>query len=65
MQKFVMKMIAERDELSARIKRARAAVEKPPFGADNTAITLLSEQICAMEKYRECLDKRIRHEGEE
>lgn len=64
MQNFVKKMINERDELSARIKKARAAVENPPFGTDKKGIELLTFQVAAMEQYLDYLDQRIRHEEE-
>lgn len=59
MQEFVRRMISERDELSGRIKKARKALENPPFGAGEDGMRMLAEQVKAMEQYLYWLGKRI------
>ena len=62
MQNFVKKMITEKTELEGKIKRARAAIENPPFGSTKESIMLLGEQIKAMESYHYWLSERITYE---
>lgn len=62
MQKFIERMKIERADLAGKIKRAKAAIENPPFGADKESIDLLSNQVKAMEQYLYWLDERIKKE---
>lgn len=62
MQKFVERMITERDDLKGKISKARKAIEAPPFGTDKTDIELLSMQVEAMDTYMFWLEKRINRE---
>ena len=59
MQEFVRRMISERDELSGRIKKARKALDNPPFGASEDDMRMLAEQVRSMEQYLYWLNKRI------
>ena len=59
MQEFVKKMIVERDDLKGKIKKAKKAVENPPYGSTTDGLRMLSEQITAMEQYLCWLEKRI------
>ena len=55
-------MITERDDLTGKIKRARKAVENPPYGSDAEGMRMLAEQVKVMESYLYWLDERIKHE---
>lgn len=56
--------MTERDDLSGRIKRAKKAVENPPYGADKHSISLLAQQVKAMSEYLDVLEARIQYEGD-
>ncbi len=62
MQGFVKRMLIEQTDLKGKIKKAKKAVDKPPFGADAEAIKMLAEQLKAMENYLYWLSKRIAYE---
>lgn len=62
MQEFVKRMITEQTDLKGKIKKAKKAVENPPFGADAEAIRMLAEQLKAMENYLYWLSERIAYE---
>ncbi len=62
MQEYLKRMYSERDELSGRIKKAKKAVENPPFGSDSEGIRMLAEQVKPMESYLYWLNERISHE---
>ena len=62
MQKFVERMITERNDLKGRICRANKAIENPPFGSDKEGMKMLSQQVTAMESYLYWLEKRIEKE---
>lgn len=64
MQKFVERMKTERADLMGKIKKAKAAIENPPFGADKESIDMLSNQVKAMEQYFYWLEERIKKETE-
>lgn len=64
MQKFVERMKTERADLMGKIKKAKVAIENPPFGADKESIDMLSNQVKAMEQYFYWLEERIKKETE-
>lgn len=64
MQKFVERMKTERADLMGKIKKAKAVIENPPFGADKESIDMLSNQVKAMEQYFYWLEERIKKETE-
>lgn len=63
MQKYIERMITEQKDLEGKIKKAKAALENPPFGSDKQGLEMLTEQVKAMEVYLECLTLRIKYEG--
>lgn len=62
MQKFIERMKIERSDLMGKIKKAKAAIENPPFGSDKESIDMLTEQVKAMEQYFYWLEERIKKE---
>lgn len=64
MKEFVKRMITEKDELCGKIKKARKAIENPPYGSDAEGLRMLAEQVKAMDSYRYWLEERIKHEEE-
>lgn len=64
MKEYVRRMISEKSELSARIARAKKAVEHPPYGMTAEQVRMLSEQLKAMESYLYWLKERLRYEVE-
>lgn len=62
MQKYIERMITEQKDLEGKIKKAKAALENPPFGSDKQGLEMLAEQVKAMEVYLECLTLRIKYE---
>lgn len=64
MKEYVRRMISEKSELSARIARAKKAVEHPPYGMTVEQTRMLSEQVKAMESYLYWLNERLRYEAE-
>lgn len=64
MKEYVRRMISEKSELSARIARAKKAVEHPPYGMTAEQTRMLSEQVKAMESYLYWLKERLRYEVE-
>lgn len=63
MQQFVEKMVKERDELNAKIKKLGAAANNPPFGVNEEKLDLIKRQLTAMNQYLDCLNKRLFIEG--
>lgn len=63
MQEFLKKMHTEKDDLEGKIKRAKKAIENPPFGSDIEGLRLLAEQVKAMESYLYWLNERMTHES--
>lgn len=63
MQEYVKRMITEKTDLEGKIKKAKKAVENPPFGSDTEGLNLLETQIGFMEQYLDVLERRIEHEG--
>ena len=57
-------MISEKTELSARIEKAKKAVEHPPYGMNHEQVRLLAEQVKAMEQYLYWLNERLKYEAE-
>lgn len=64
MQKYVERMITERDDLKGKISKAKKAIENPPYGSDLEGMNLLETQVRFMEQYLAVLEKRIEYEGE-
>lgn len=62
MQKYIERMITEKNDLSGKIKRAENAVLNPPYGSDKQGLLLLAEQIKAMQEYSKILSERIDYE---
>ncbi len=63
MQKFVERMVAEATDLDGKIKKAKSAVQTPPYGMTKEKLMMLSEQIKCMEEYSYWLHERLRAEG--
>ena len=63
MQKYIERMIVERDDLKGKISRAHKALENPPFGSNEESLNLLALQVTHMEKYLDVLERRIEYEG--
>ena len=64
MKEHVRRMTYEKTELSARIEKAKKAVEHPPYGMTVEQTRMLSEQVKAMESYPYWLKERLRYEAE-
>lgn len=64
MQEYVKRMIIEKEDLEGKIKKAKKAIENPPFGADTEGMNLLNTQVGFMEQYLDVLKRRIKHEEE-
>lgn len=64
MKEYVRRMISEKTELSARIEKAKKAIEHPPYGMAVEQVRMLSEQVKAMESYLYWLNERLRYEAE-
>lgn len=64
MKEHVRRMISEKTELSARIEKAKKAVEHPPYGMTTEQTRMLSEQVKAMESYQYWLNERLKYEVE-
>lgn len=62
MQEYVKRMIIEKEDLEGKIKKAKKAIENPPFGADTEGMNLLNTQVGFMEQYLDVLKRRIEHE---
>ena len=63
MQKFIKRMLIERNDLKGKISTAKKVVENPPFGADAKSMELLRGQIGPMEEYLDFLEQRIVYAG--
>ena len=63
MQEYVKRMIVEKEDLEGKIKKAKKAVENPPFGSSKEGLNLLSRQVEAMEQYHSILAERLKLEG--
>ena len=64
MKEYVRRMISEKSELSARIEKAKKAVEYPSYGMTAEQTRMLSEQLKAMESYQYWLNERLKYEVE-
>lgn len=62
MQYYLERMIREKEELEGKIKRAKKAIESPPYGMDKNQIALLVKQVKAMEDYLNWLTERIEYD---
>ena len=62
MQQYLERMIKEKEDLEGKIKRAKKAIENPPYGMDKTQSALLVKQVKAMEEYLACLTERIEYD---
>lgn len=62
MQKYIERMIIEKNDLSGKIKKAENAVLNPPYGSDKHGLLLLAEQVKAMKEYERILAERIEYE---
>ena len=61
MQQYLERMIREKQDLEGKIKRAKNAIDNPPFGMDKNQHALLVKQVKAMEVYLDCLTERIEY----
>ena len=48
MKEFVKRMLIERDDLRGKIKRAKKAIENPPFTSDAEGLEMLKKQVEGM-----------------
>lgn len=62
MQHYLERMVNEKEDLEGKIKRAKKAIENPPYGMDKTQTTLLVKQVKAMEECLACLTERIEYD---
>lgn len=62
MQKYIERMITEKNDLSGKIKKAENAVLNPPYGSDKQGLLLLAEQLKIMKEYERILTERIEYE---
>lgn len=62
MKEYISRMQAEKSELENRLKKAKAALLNPPYGADTEGQNLLNTQVGHMEHYLDILELRIQHE---
>lgn len=64
MKQYIERMIQEKTDLEGKIRKAKKAVEVPPYGTDKHGLLLLGEQIKLMQSYLEKLNERILYEQE-
>ena len=62
MQHYLERMVNEKEGLECKIKRAKKAIENPPYGMDKTQSALLVKQVKAMEEYLAYLTERIEYD---
>ena len=62
MQKYIERMITEKNDLRGKIKRAENVVLNPPYSSDKYGLLLLAEQVKAMKEYERILAERIKYE---
>ena len=62
MQHYLERMVNEKEDLEGKIKRAKKAIENPPYGMDKTQSALLVKQVKAMEEHLACLTERIEYD---
>lgn len=62
MRQYVERILTEKKDLEGKLKRAKNAIEKNPYGMNKTQIMLLCEQIKCMESYLDILNQRIEYE---
>ena len=62
MQKYIERMITEKNDLSGKIKKAENAVQNPPYSSDKHGLLLLAEQVKTMKEYERILVERIEYE---
>ena len=60
MRDFVKRMVREKEELDAKIAKADAALQRPPYGMNKENKDLLYQQVEHMKAYSAILDKRIK-----
>ena len=60
MPDYLKRMLQEREDLEGKIKRAKKAVENPPYGTDEEDMSLLETQVEYMEQYLDVLERRIK-----
>jgi hypothetical protein len=63
MPEYVKRMLQEKEDLEGKIKRAKKAVENPPYGMDLEDKNYLETQIGYMEQYLDVLNQRIQKAG--
>lgn len=63
MPDYIKRMLQEKEDLEGKIKRAKKAVENPPYGMDLEGKNLLETQIGYMEQYLDVLNLRIQKAG--
>lgn len=63
MPEYVKRMLQEKEDLEGKIKRAKKAVENPPYGMDLEDKNYLETQIGYMEQYLDVLNRRIQKAG--
>lgn len=63
MPEYVKRMLQEKEDLEGKIKRAKKAVENPPYGMDLEDKNYLETQIGYMEQYLDVLNRRITKAG--
>lgn len=49
MKQYVERMVREKEDLEGKIKKAKAALEKPPFDMTDIGFELLTKQVEAMD----------------
>lgn len=62
MQLYIKRMITEKNDLQAKIKKANCLLANVPFGMNKKQVLLLAEQVKAMEIYLACLNERLKYE---
>ena len=63
MPDYIKRMLQEKEDLEGKIKRAKKAVENPPYGMDLEDKNYLETQIGYMEQYLDVLNRRIQKAG--
>ena len=58
-------MIIEQKDLKGKIKKAKEAIDKNPYGMNKTQKMLLAQQLTHMESYLDVLNQRIDYETKE
>jgi hypothetical protein len=63
MEEWQMRVLFEKSELDARIRRLRAVLDKPEYNLDLIARDLMSRQLAYMLAYSSTLRERIENFG--